>query len=164
HTLKGGIQFSHTFVRENDDLGIVEAVYNSPCVDGAGDSLPGFSDPLQCGTSGAFANPGYLPVLAPYDLTRGGGFYAFHGRADVKETALYVEDEIKAGPWEWNIGMRGDIYNGLTSATQAEPRVGGAYTVKPTGTVLRVSYARTLETPFNENLVLSSNGCASPVL
>jgi hypothetical protein len=25
--------------------------------------------------------------------------------------------------------------------------------------VLRVSYARTLETPFNENLVLSSSGC-----
>ncbi|MGC1130900.1 MAG: hypothetical protein WA875_15170, partial [Candidatus Acidiferrales bacterium] len=31
-------------------------------------------------------------------------------------------------------------------------------------TVLRVSYARTLETPFNENLVLSSIGCESPVL
>jgi hypothetical protein len=30
--------------------------------------------------------------------------------------------------------------------------------------VLRVSYARTQETPFNENLVLSSTGCANPVL
>jgi hypothetical protein len=30
--------------------------------------------------------------------------------------------------------------------------------------VLRVSYARALETPFNENLVLSSIGCGSPVL
>ena len=30
--------------------------------------------------------------------------------------------------------------------------------------VLRASYARTLETPFNENLVLSSTGCSSPVL
>jgi hypothetical protein len=29
---------------------------------------------------------------------------------------------------------------------------------------MRVSYARTLETPFNENLVLSSNGCGNPVL
>ena len=36
--------------------------------------------------------------------------------------------------------------------------------MKPSNTVLRVSYARTLETPFNENLVLSSIGCASPVL
>ena len=30
--------------------------------------------------------------------------------------------------------------------------------------MLRVSYARTLETPFNENLVLSSQGCANAVL
>ena len=29
---------------------------------------------------------------------------------------------------------------------------------------MRVSYARTLETPFNENLVLSSTGCGNPVL
>ena len=30
--------------------------------------------------------------------------------------------------------------------------------------MLRVSYARTLETPFNENLVLSNNGCENAVL
>ena len=164
HTLKGGLQFSHTFLRENDGLGIVDAVYNAPCVGASGGPLPGYSDPSQCSANGDFANPSYLLVLAPYDITRGGGLYNFDGRADVKETALYVEDQIKAGQWQWNIGMRGDIYNGLTSTTQAEPRVGGAYTAKPTGTVLRVSYARTLETPFNENLVLSSKGCASPVL
>ena len=34
----------------------------------------------------------------------------------------------------------------------------------PLSTVLRVSYARTLETPFNENLVLSSLGCSDAVL
>jgi hypothetical protein len=39
--------------------------------------------------------------------------------------------------------------------------VGIAYNIKPTSTVLRVSYARTLETPFNENLVLSSIGCSN---
>ena len=42
--------------------------------------------------------------------------------------------------------------------------MGIAYNVKPTNTVLRVSYARTLETPFNENLVLSSDGCSNAVL
>ena len=36
--------------------------------------------------------------------------------------------------------------------------------MKKTNTVLRASYARVLETPFNENLVLSSTGCADPVL
>jgi hypothetical protein len=36
--------------------------------------------------------------------------------------------------------------------------------IKQSNTVLRVSYARTLETPFNENLVLSSSGCGNEVL
>jgi len=164
NTFKGGLQFSHTFLDENDRLGIVEAVYNAPCVDLTGSPIPGFTDPSQCALNGSVANPGYLPVLAPWDFTRGGGYYPWHGHADIKETALYIEDQIKAGNWQWNLGIRGDIYNGLTSATQAEPRVGGAYTIKRTGTVLRASYARTLETPFNENLVLSSEGCADPVL
>jgi hypothetical protein len=164
HTLKAGVQFSHTFLRENDSLGIVEATYNPPCVGVDGTPLPGYTDPSQCASGGAVANTNYLPVLAPYDFTRGGNYYGYHGRADVKETALYIEDQIKAGQWQWNLGVRGDIYNGLTSATQVEPRLGGAYTVKPTGTVLRISYARTLETPFNENLVLASQGCANEVL
>lgn len=42
---------------------------------------------------------------------------------------------------------------------QAQPRAGIAYHLKQSGTVLRVSHARTLEMPFNENLVLSSLGC-----
>ncbi len=50
----------------------------------------------------------------------------------------------------------------LTTANQAEPRLGISYNIPKTSTVLRVSYARTLETPFNENLVLSSIGCGSP--
>src|SRR5262249_16010666 len=33
---------------------------------------------------------------------------------------------------------------------------GVAYNLKKTGTVLRAAYARTFETPFNENLLLSS--------
>ncbi len=70
----------------------------------------------------------------------------------------------RPGNWLFNVGIRGDIYNGLAIARQAEPRLGAAYSVKKTDTVLRVSYARTLETPFNENLVLSSQGCSNAVL
>ena len=103
-------------------------------------------------------------MLAPYDLTRGGGYYHYIGHTDLKELALYIEDQIKTGNWLFNLGMRGDLYNGLTVARQAEPRVGLAYQVKRTNTVLRASYARTLETPFNENLVLSSQGCSNAVL
>jgi hypothetical protein len=161
HNLKAGVQYGQTFLNENDSLGVVDATYNSPCVDASGNSLPGYSDPSQCP---AGANPNYLAVLAPYDLTREGAFYKYSGHGDIKEMALYIEDQIKAGNWLFNLGLRGDLYNGLTAASQAEPRMGIAYNIKPSATVLRVSYARTLETPFNENLVLSSNGCSNPVL
>jgi hypothetical protein len=164
HNLKIGAVYEQTFLRENDRLSIVAADFNSPCTDLGGNSLPGLVDPSQCAGIGALPNANFLPVLLPYDLTRGGGYYDFQGRTDVKELALYAEDQIKAGNWLFNLGMRGDLYNGLTIARQAEPRVGVAYSIKPTNTVLRVSYARTLETPFNENLVLSSIGCDNPVL
>src|SRR6202042_1174291 len=72
--------------------------------------------------------------------------------------------QITVGNWLFNVGLRGDLYNGLTTARQAEPRVGASYKIKPSATVLRISYARTLETPFNENLILSSTGCSNAVL
>ena len=103
-------------------------------------------------------------VLAPYDLTHGGGYFTFHGHTDVKELALYAQDDITKGNWSFNAGLRGDFYNGLAIARQAEPRLGVAYNIKPSSTVLRVSYARALETPFNENLIIASTGCGYPFL
>ena len=54
--------------------------------------------------------------------------------------------------------------NAGTSAPISDVRVGIAYKIKPTNTVLRVSYARTMETPFNENLIIASEGCNYPFL
>ncbi|WP_213804919.1 TonB-dependent receptor [Granulicella sp. dw_53] len=169
HNIKIGAVYTQTFLREHDNLGIVNPTFNSPCVDGTGASQPGFTSPTQCEDAGFVSNDpsiggSYNPDLTPFDLTRGGGLFNYFGHTDVKELALYVQDQIKTGNWLFNIGMRGDLYNGLTVARQAEPRVGVAYTIKQTGTVLRVSYARTLESPFNENLVLSSQGCGNNVL
>jgi hypothetical protein len=169
NNIKVGANYSQTFLRENDTLGLVSPTFNSPCVDGSGISQPGFTDPSQCAAAGLVSNDPSLggsfnPVLLPYDLTRGGGQFNFIGHTDVKEIALYAQDQIKVGNWNFNLGIRGDLYNGLTIARQAEPRLGVAYSVKPTNTVLRLSYARTLESPFNENLVLSSQGCGSEVL
>ncbi len=153
---------------------------------GAYQAVQGFADPSQCASApatgfcapdGCQANtstnpnapnsalyPTFNPVLLPFDLTRGGTLFPFLGHTDVKELGLYVQDTITTGNWSFNVGIRGDIYNGLTKASQAEPRLGIAYNVKQSNTVLRVSYARTLETPFNENLVLSSTGCNSDVI
>jgi len=164
HTIKAGAQYGQTFLSENDKLGVVESTYDAPCMDVNGDPLPGYSDPTACDGLVALQNPNYNPVLAPYDLTRGGSYYNFAGHTDVKELALFIEDQIKAGNWLFNLGLRGDVYNGLTAATQAQPRLGIAYNIKPSATVLRISYARTMETPFNENLVLSSTGCGNAVL
>jgi hypothetical protein len=164
NNLKAGFQYGQTFLREHDSLGVVENTYNSPCVDLNGNPLPGYANPSQCNGTTNEANGNYLPVLAPYDITRGGSDYFFFGHTDVKELALYIEDQIKLGNWNFNLGIRGDMYNGLAIQRQAEPRLGIAYNIKPTSTVTSVSYARTLETPFNENLVLSSLGCDNAVL
>jgi hypothetical protein len=103
-------------------------------------------------------------VLPSFDLTRGGHLFNFRGHTDVKELSLYLQDAVTRGPWTINAGIRGDFYNGLVAHQEAEPRLGVAYNIKRTNTVLRASYARVLETPFNENLIVSSVGCDDPVL
>ncbi len=164
NNVKIGIVYGQTFLREHDQIGVVAPTLNAPCLDVNGAPVAGFNDPSQCADAGDVANPNYTTVLAPYDFTRGGGYYAWFGHTDVKQLAMYAEDQITAGNWLFNVGIRGDIYNGLAIQRQAEPRLGTSYSVKKTGTVMRLSYARTQETPFNENLVLSSQGCLDPVL
>ncbi len=169
HNIKVGAVYQQTFLRENDGIGLINSTYNSPCLDTSGNALPGFTSPTQCAGAGAVSNDpsaggNFNSNLLPYDLTRGGSLYNFNGHTDVKELALYAQDQINTHNWTVNLGMRGDLYNGLAVTRQAEPRVGVAYTIRGTNTVLRTSYARTLETPFNENLVVSSQGCGSAVL
>ena len=81
-----------------------------------------------------------------------------------------MQDDIKAGDASFKLGPRLDHYDGLTSATLLQPRLGVSYAVPGSGTVLRASYGRTMETPYNENLLLSAGyglnglfGEASPV-
>lgn len=167
HNLKIGATYQQTFLNENDMLGIVDPTLNPVCLnaDGSPNTNPAITSPTQCAGVGAGVNPGFNPVLLPFDLTRDGGTdFNFNGHTDVKELSLYIQDSITKGNWNLNLGLRGDLYNALTVKDEAEPRLGIAYNIKRTNTVLRVSYARTLETPFNENLVLSSEGCANAVL
>ncbi len=155
HNLKVGATYSQTFLNENDKVGVVDPTF-----------LASLTDVNGAACVDASGNPIAPPctTLAPYDLTRGGGLFTFNGHTDVKELALYIQDTITKGNWAFNVGLRGDFYNGLTTHKEAEPRLGVSYNIKPSNTVLRVSYARVLETPFNENLVLSNQGCANPVL
>jgi len=154
HNIKVGATYEQTFLNENDTLGIVDSGFLPAQVDANGN--PCFANNV------ALASP--CSDLLPFDLTRAGGLFAFRGHTDVKELALYVEDQITKGNWSFNLGLRGDFYNGLTTHKEGEPRIGVAYKIKKTNTVLRASYARVLETPFNENLIVSSVGCANAVL
>src|SRR5216684_3273710 len=185
NNVKFGVTYQQTFLTEHFNFGIVDPTVNAPCLDANGVPVfvgnPGLNDPTQCGTATTTnqnlyptpfqINPGFTPLLGCYDLTRPtpssndgcpvttSALFPFRGHTDVKELAIYLQDAISKGNWSLNLGLRGDFYNGLVTARQAEPRVGVAYNIKRTNTVLRVSYARTLESPFNENLVLSSSGC-----
>ncbi len=178
HNLKVGVQLEDTILTENDTLGIVDPTYNPVCLDAGGNPItdPSLVNPNAC-TGALQPNPNFNPLLACYDLTRTArlplsdgcpgstsGLYTFNGHADIHQFAAYIQDSITKGNWTFNIGVRGESYNGLASKNQIEPRVGISYKVKPTSTVIRASYARTLETPFNENLVLSSLGCNDPVV
>ena len=190
HNIKAGVTYEQTFLTENFSFGIVDPTLNAPCLDANGVPVfvgnPGLNDNGDCGSATStnpalyptpfVANPVFTPLLGCYDLTRAtpspadncpgtsSSSYLFHGHTDVKETALYVQDSITKGPWAFNLGIRGDLYNGLVIAHQAEPRLGAAYNIKKTNTVLRVSYARTMESPFNENLILASEGCNFDVI
>jgi hypothetical protein len=148
HNFKAGVLYEHTFLTEGDSIGIV--------------------DPTVVPTLGAFfgcLSPLTSPCtdLMAHDLTTGGTPFLFHGHTDIKELALYAQDTITKGPFSFNVGLREDVYRGISKATQAEPRIGIAYKT-PTNTVLKVSYARTQESPFNENLIIADTGCSIPFL
>jgi hypothetical protein len=102
------------------------------------------------------ANGNFDPVFAPYDLTHGGSLFVYDQSATIKQQAAYIQDDIKAGDVSIKLGLRLDHYDGLVEKTLAQPRLGISYAVPGLGTVLRASYGRTMETPYNENLLLSS--------
>ena len=132
HNLKGGGTISATKLDENFTFGITD---------------PGFNDP---------ASPDFNPDLLPYDLTRNGQPLAYAQAATIKQQSAYIQDDIKAGNASFKLGLRLDHYDGLSQATMLQPRLGASYAVPQSNTVFRASYGRTLETPYNENLLLSS--------
>jgi hypothetical protein len=159
HSLKVGVDLKQTRLVENFGFGITDDTFNPVCVDanGAAAGPDSLVDQAGCGKLGFTPNPNFNPGLLPYDLTRGGSLLTFRGTGNVNQAALYVQDSITAGNFLFNIGFRYDHYDGIgTTNDGVEPRVGIAYNIKKTGTVLRAAYARTIETPFNENLLLSS--------
>jgi hypothetical protein len=157
---KFGTQIQQTRLLENFQFGVTDPSYNPVCLDRNGDFLllPGVTDPGRCSAArpGATGNPDLQAGIVPYDLSRGGSPFAFHGRHNIDQYAFYLTDAVKFGNLTLNAGLRFDQYNGLAQAHGLQPRVGASYLIAATNTVVRAAYARTFETPFNENLILSS--------
>jgi len=161
HNVKLGAQLQHWFLKEQFNLGLTDPTFNAPCLLASGlpDPNPTPTDPTQCSTAhpGDTPNSGFLAGLLPFDLTRAGSLLNFNDHTDIKETSFYVQDAITVHNWSFNLGIRGDLYRGLSSASEAEPRTAVAYNIKKTSTVLRLGYARAIVTPYNENLLVSSS-------
>ncbi len=129
NNIKVGTQVQSTFLHETFALGITD---------------PNFV--AESGDAG----------LAPYDLTHGGHLFSFSGRTDIKGYAVYIQDSVTLGNLNLQLGLRGDFYRGLVAGDNLEPRLGLSYNFKKTNTVFRMSYSKFYETPYNENLLVSS--------
>ena len=131
--------------------------------------------PIPAGCTGALQpNPGFDPLLGCYDLTRTGtlpasdgcptstsGLYTYNGHANIRELALLPAGHHHLKNWTFNLGIRGDIYNGIPSASQAEPRLGVVIQHQADQHGAAGFLCAHLETPFNENLVLSSGAATT---
>jgi outer membrane receptor for Fe3+-dicitrate len=74
------------------------------------------------------------------------------------EGSFYAQDHINATRnLTFDLGVRFDGYHFLVDRNYLSPRLGMAYRIEKTKTVLRAAYNRFLQTPALENLLLSSS-------
>jgi hypothetical protein len=158
NNINAGTELMRHRLNENFNFGLTDPTFNPVCLTASGSPVttPTLTNPGLCGALGYITNPGLSPGLIPYDLSRGGSLFMFSGSANIDQEAVYAQDQLTIKNLTLNLGLRFDNYDGLATAKMAEPRLGFSYLIKQTGTVIRGSYDRTMETPYNENLVLSS--------
>lgn len=113
----------------------------------------GLTDPL----ANVPGSAGYNPNLLPFDLTRGGSRFRFRQSDSGQMLTAFVRDRLHWRNVVLDLGLRLDRYSMLVAATDLQPRVGLAYHVESTGTVVRASYNRNFQTPPNENLLLANS-------
>ncbi len=158
HDIKIGTDLEQTRLIENFGFGLTDPAFNPVCLTGSGAPvmIPTLVNPALCGSAGFTANPNLQLGLVPFDLTRNGALLRFHDSGNINQQALYAQDVLTIKNLSLQLGVRFDNYDGLTSDKLVEPRIGLSYLVKSTGTVLQGSFSRSLETPYNENLLFSS--------
>ena len=157
--IKVGTNLQQTRLAENFGLGLTDPGFNPVCLtpSGAPVTTASLVNPAMCAPAGFVANPNLLPGLVPFDLTRNGALLRFHEKGNVNQQAVFAQDTLTLGNLSLDLGLRFDHYDGLSKDNLLQPRVGASYLLKSTGTVLRASYTRAMETPYNENLLFSSS-------
>ncbi len=133
HEVKAGLEVKRFPIAERFSFGLTS---------------PGLNDP---------ASADFNPNLAPYDLTRGGRPFLFHGARTGTYAAAYLQDTIRLGQFTANVGVRYDHNDLPVTDAQLEPRIGVVYFVPATRTAFRLSYNRVLYTPEYENILVSSS-------
>jgi hypothetical protein len=136
--VKAGLNLKRYPIREKFSFGITDPGLNDPSVPDA-----------------------YNPSLAPYDLTRGGHPFVFNGRSTNSYEAAYIQDNIKFGNLTADLGVRYDRNSLPLRETATQPRLGVAYFIPSSKTVLRASYDKVLYTPEFENILFSSSSAAA---
>ena len=94
----------------------------------------------------SMAEPDELPAL---DLD-------FRDRRTSGEASVFAQDQIRAGNFTANVGVRFDHYRLLVSDTALSPRLAASYYVPAYDLQLYASYDRVFQPPPIENLLLSS--------
>lgn len=152
-----GVNVSLTKVVGDHDLKFGGTFKRFPIdeVFGFGITDPGFNDP---------ESDRYNPDLAPYDLTRGGQPLDFREKRSGNYAGLFIQDNLRYKNLTANLGLRYDRNDLPLTESQAEPRIGVAYYVESTGTVLRGSYNRIFFTPEYENILFGSSALAASLV
>jgi len=140
HTFRLGADVQHFPVSEDFTFGITSPAFNDPESDG------------------------YIETLRAVDLTRGGSLFRFSEKGRGNLYTGFLQDTIRAGRWTFTLGARYDNYRFLVNGNQIQPRVGLAFHLRETGTVLRASYNRNYQTPPNENLLLANTDQAAALV
>ncbi len=136
HNIKFGGQFTITPVREN--FSFYPTVPFDDLVDDQGNAVP---NPVNNFTA---ADP-----------------FVFNGRRTGRTLSAYVQDHFHYGNLTLDLGLRYDNYKLVIKDDGWSPRIGIAYYIPRTGTVLRASYNRLFQTPPAENLLLASSSEAA---
>lgn len=83
--------------------------------------------------------------------------FTFDERRPDREQAVFVQDQVRHGPWTVYGGLRWDRYRLAVEDAAFSPRVAVAWSWPAGDLVLRGSFDRAFQTPAFENLLLASS-------